>query len=162
MSAPDSASPIKSESTQSQIRMQRLIWVHTVCFKKKKKKKWKSTPDTPKIGNGLSQLIRMDGFMMHIWVKMQNKKYGQSWKITHLEHRHHHQYRLCVVYQSLLHRLKYRTYRKNPKNWDPWNNYKGACAQQNDLCTQRRLRSAWASPQSDQSLLCPHEETLGP
>ena len=34
--------------------------------------------------------------------------------------------------------------------------------QQNDLCTQQRLRSAWASAQSDQSLRCPHEETLGP
>ena len=30
------------------------------------------------------------------------------------------------------------------------------------VCTQRRLRSAWASSQSDQSLHCPHEETLGP
>ena len=30
------------------------------------------------------------------------------------------------------------------------------------LCAQRRLRSAWASVQSDQSLRCPHEETLGP
>ena len=30
------------------------------------------------------------------------------------------------------------------------------------LCTQRRLRSAWASAQSDQSLRCPHEESLGP
>ena len=30
------------------------------------------------------------------------------------------------------------------------------------LCAQRRLRSAWASAQSDQSLRCPHEETLGP
>ena len=25
-----------------------------------------------------------------------------------------------------------------------------------------RIRSAWASVQSDQSLRCPHEETLGP
>ena len=33
---------------------------------------------------------------------------------------------------------------------------------QNDLCTQRRLGSALASTQSDQSLRCPHEETLGP
>ena len=33
--------------------------------------------------------------------------------------------------------------------------------QQNE-CAQRRLRSAWASAQSDQSLRCPHEETLGP
>ena len=30
------------------------------------------------------------------------------------------------------------------------------------FCAQRRLRSAWASTQSDQSLRCPHEETLGP
>ena len=29
------------------------------------------------------------------------------------------------------------------------------------VCAQRRLRSAWASAQSDQSLRCPHEETLG-
>ena len=29
------------------------------------------------------------------------------------------------------------------------------------LCAQRRLRSAWASTQSDQSLCCPHEESLG-
>ena len=34
--------------------------------------------------------------------------------------------------------------------------------QQNDLCAQRRLRSAWASSQSDHSLRCPHGETLGP
>ena len=30
------------------------------------------------------------------------------------------------------------------------------------LCAQRRLRSAWASAQSDRSLRCPHEESLGP
>ena len=30
------------------------------------------------------------------------------------------------------------------------------------LCALRRLRSAWASTQSDQSLRCPHEESLGP
>ena len=29
------------------------------------------------------------------------------------------------------------------------------------LCAQRRLRSSWASAQSDQSLRCPHEENLG-
>ena len=34
--------------------------------------------------------------------------------------------------------------------------------QQNDMCTQRRLRSAWASTQSAQSLRCPHEDTLSP
>ena len=30
------------------------------------------------------------------------------------------------------------------------------------VCAQRRLRSAWASAKSDQSLRCPHEESLGP
>ena len=29
-------------------------------------------------------------------------------------------------------------------------------------CAQRRLRSAWESAQSDQSLRCPHKESLGP
>ena len=43
-------------------------------------------------------------------------------------------------------------------------NYISAAAwliQQNGMCAQRRLRSAWASVQSDQSLRCPHEETFG-
>ena len=34
--------------------------------------------------------------------------------------------------------------------------------QQNGMCAQRRLRSALASAQSDQSLHCPLEESLGP
>ena len=34
--------------------------------------------------------------------------------------------------------------------------------QQNDLCAQQRLRSAWASAQSDQSLRCPYKEAVGP
>ena len=34
--------------------------------------------------------------------------------------------------------------------------------QQNGHCAQWRHRSAWASSQSDQSLRCLHEETLGP
>ena len=33
--------------------------------------------------------------------------------------------------------------------------------QQNGMCAQRRLRSAWTSAQSDQSLHCPHKESLG-
>ena len=33
---------------------------------------------------------------------------------------------------------------------------------QNGMCAQRRLRSAWASAQSDQSLRCPHGGSLGP
>ena len=34
--------------------------------------------------------------------------------------------------------------------------------QQYCMCAQRRLRSAWASAQSDQSLHCPHEDCFGP
>ena len=34
--------------------------------------------------------------------------------------------------------------------------------QQNGMCAQRRLWSDWASAQSEQSLRCPHEESLGP
>ena len=34
--------------------------------------------------------------------------------------------------------------------------------QQNDLCAQQRLISAWASVQSDQSIHWPHEKTFGP
>ena len=34
--------------------------------------------------------------------------------------------------------------------------------QQNDLCAQQKIGSAWASAQSEQSLCCPHEETWGP
>ena len=33
--------------------------------------------------------------------------------------------------------------------------------QQNHMCAQRSLRSAWACPQSDQSIRCPHEESFG-
>ena len=32
--------------------------------------------------------------------------------------------------------------------------------QQNGMHAQQKLRSAWASAQSDQSLRCPHEERL--
>ena len=34
--------------------------------------------------------------------------------------------------------------------------------QQSGMCGQQRLRSAWASTQSDQSPYCLHEESLGP
>ena len=43
------------------------------------------------------------------------------------------------------------------KNWaTAWQD------QQNDLCAQRKLRSAWASSQSDQSQRCSPEAKLGP
>ena len=45
-----------------------------------------------------------------------------------------------------------------------WDHIRAAARQnqQNNLCAQRRLRSACTSAQSDQSLRCPHEEELGP
>ena len=46
-----------------------------------------------------------------------------------------------------LFKLPLVTYMRKPTKW---------------LCAQWRLISAWASAQSDQSLHCPHEETLGP
>ena len=39
---------------------------------------------------------------------------------------------------------------------------KMACAPSEDTDQPGRIWSAWASAQSDQSLRCPHEETLGP
>ena len=43
------------------------------------------------------------------------------------------------------------------------NNWATSCQkQQKRMCAQRRLSSAWASDQSDQSLHCLHEENLGP
>ena len=45
--------------------------VYTVCFQEflfEMKLKWKSTPDTPKIRNGLVQLIRMEKSIRQIWV----------------------------------------------------------------------------------------------
>ena len=43
-----------------------------------------------------------------------------------------------------------------------WHNWTGAWHnQQNDLCVQRRLQSAWTSTQFDQNLRCPAEEGLG-
>ena len=45
--------------------------------------------------------------------------------------------------------------RTNNKWATTWQNRQNECSP-----TQRRLRSAWASAQSDQSLRCPHEECL--
>ena len=44
-----------------------------------------------------------------------------------------------------------------PTNW-----YVHPAKTQISLGGQRRLSSAWASAQSDQSLRCPHEESLSP
>ena len=79
-----------------------------------------------------------------------NKSYRQMWvKIWvsfHKNFRHCFPHVLCLVpFLGVYHDLS-RLITK-PTKW---------------LCAQRRLRSAWASAQSDQSLRCPHEETLGP
>ena len=52
----------------------------------------------------------------------------------------------------------------NIKSWKTMNAISAASwqNQQNGMCAQQRLRSAWTSAQSDQSLRCPHEESLGP
>ena len=48
-------------------------------------------------------------------------------------------------------------YKNNNYIWaTSWQN------QQSGMCAQRRLRSTWISTQSDRSLRCPHEESLGP
>ena len=45
-------------------------------------------------------------------------------------------------------------------NEEGWGN--PPCTTKPTTCAQRRLGSAWASAQSDQSLGCPHEESLDP
>ena len=52
-------------------------------------------------------------------------------------------------------KLSHEIVQINMKTW-AWQNH------QHGLCAQRRLRSAWASAQSDWSLRCPQEERLGP
>ena len=72
--------------------------------------------------------------------------------------------RVCDQYRRHYESLKYhqtlglKTFTGTPMlhNWAAtWQNQKRVCA-------QRRIRSAWASTQSDQSLRCLHEESLGP
>ena len=58
--------------------------------------------------------------------------------------------------------------RKFTVNCLRWCNFQANCMSRNMtkpikwLCAQRRLRSAWASAQSDQNLRCPQEEALDP
>ena len=74
-----------------------------------------------------------------------------------------------MVWEQRLHQVNYayaNSLQCNTKWFLKWFKYgKWATAwqnQQNDLCAQRRLRSAWASAQSDQSQRCPPEAKLGP
>ena len=47
--------------------------------------------------------------------------------------------------------------------WDAaWQNQQYGCAPRKDSDQTGRIRSAWASAHSDQSLRCPHEEVSGP
>ena len=54
------------------LRTRHMIRVYTASiqeFLSKIRLKWKSTPDTPKLGNGLIQLIRIKRSTLQIWVK---------------------------------------------------------------------------------------------
>ena len=74
-----------------------------------------------------------------------------------------------VVWEQRLHQVNYayanslQCYRQWFLKWFQYENWATALqTQQNDLCAQRRLISAWASAQSDQSQRCPPEANLGP
>ena len=58
-----------------------------------------------------------------------------------------------------IHIITFPFYLSRLMSWQ--NQQNGMCAQRNGMCAQRRLRSAWASAQSDQSLRCLPEESLG-
>ena len=58
------------QTPQNAASDQGLHYLRYTNFYKKIKWKWKNTPDTPKTGNELVQLIRMDKSIMQIWVKL--------------------------------------------------------------------------------------------
>ena len=61
----------------------------------------------------------------------------------------------CQQAGQLLAKLAQQTSRHHGSSMLPWQN------QLNDLCVHRRLRSAWASAWSDQSVHCLQEDALG-
>ena len=74
-----------------------------------------------------------------------------------------------MVWEQRLHQINYayvnllQCHTQWFLKWFQYENWAAAWQnQQNDLCAQRRLRSAWASAQSDQSQRCPPEAKLGP
>ena len=74
-----------------------------------------------------------------------------------------------MVYEQRLHRVNYayaNSLQCHTQWFLKWFQYKNWAAawqnQQNDMCVQRRLRTAWASAQSDQSMHCPPEAKLVP
>ena len=71
-------------------------------------------------------------------------KTKRNWYVTFYQNRVRWHHEIVLLLVSLVHYLS-RDMTK-PTKW---------------LCSQRKLRSAWASAQSDQSLHCPHEENLG-
>ena len=82
-------------------------------------------------------------------------------------------YYKCFIYKQVTVRqlLEYMYLSKISETWNTFSGFSRFQHKQNEprhdkptkwVCAQRRLRSAWASAQSDQSLRCPHEETLGP
>ena len=94
-------------------------------------------------------------------------KHVNSINHTIIEHLFQHFYRTCIMehlFESsstngnfiffFLSATRYTKYKKINLSHDTTKPTKWVCA-------QRRLRSAWPSAQSDQSLRCPHEETMG-
>ena len=87
---PDTRSPINSlapsvpclgprQTVQTHIRRHRtrhLIRVYTVCLRNFYVNK--STPDTPKFGNGFIQLIRMEKSTRHIWINCTCSRCGMD------------------------------------------------------------------------------------
>ena len=74
-----------------------------------------------------------------------------------------------MVWEQRLHQVNYayanslQCHTQCFLKWFPYESWATAWQNhQNDLCAQRRFRSAWASAQSDQNQRCPPEAKLGP
>ena len=128
------------QTVQTQIRRpraRRLIRVFTVCwqeFLSKIEQKWKSTPDTLKIRNGLIQLIRMEKPTRQIWVKNVTSCSSLSTQTYGGEP------------QGRTGRPSVRIMRAAT-----WQNQQNECAPSED-----------SDQPGHQNLRCPHEESLGP
>ena len=96
----------------------------------------------------LSHRSDKDKICQHWW-KLQKTLSGMQEITCHHNHKKHdflsHSHDMTSMYTQI------------PYLWAAsWQN------QQYGMCTQWKLRSAWASAQSDQSLSCLHEESLSP
>ena len=110
--------------------------------------------DKSKLDKGKNQSLKKD--QKKLEVKLQGVNHKNASRYLYKTHTNssavlgdaEKQARLCPLLPKRLGKNKYmRCDMTKPTKW---------------LCAQRRLRSAWASAQSNQSLCCPHEESLGP